>query len=161
MVAVLRRCLAPCCIAVLYWTACGSPAHQQQARDDLQIPDDGLEADAASSSDNTGATECYVPEARPIPTRNDCAPTAAACEPSSDTCLFTPLALTLRNLIFDSCDVNCGELEIGASQGCITVVENGNVSDFECVREHLLGTRWECAPSDGMARVFLDSCTIR
>jgi hypothetical protein len=66
-------------------------------------------------------------------------------------------------LLFDSCDLNCGELAIGASQGCITLVENatGNVSDFACVREHLLGTRWECAPSDGMARVFLDSCTIR
>jgi hypothetical protein len=105
---------------------------------------------------------CYVPEARPVPERLDCMATTSACRPGSG-CVFTPLAVTLQEFLFDSCEVYCGELVVGTNQGCITRVDNptGSVSNFDCVSQHLLGTRWECAANDGLARIYLGSCTLR
>jgi len=144
-VTVLTRYLVPPCFAALHSIGCGD-----------YVPP------APPPATNTVEGGCDVPEPRPIPERDDCAVTAQACEPGQG-CVFTPLAETLARLLLDSCDVYCGELEVGSTSGCITRVENatGNVGNFECVRQHLLGTRWECAPNEGMARVYLGSCTIR
>lgn len=107
-------------------------------------------------------SDCYVPEPRPIPEPSNCATTVSACQPGSDQCLNTSLTVSIKAAIFESCDVYCGELQVGASQGCITLVEDrgGHVGDFGCVQQQLLGTRWDCAPSDGMVRIYLGSCTL-
>ena len=188
LVSVLSRYLLPCCFAALHLLGCGGQAQRGGMSDDsatdtasgtpsVEEQPSGTQPDEPSSVPSTEpdsfystpaaekATpddECYVPEPRPIPSRNDCATTALACESGSDGCLFTPLAVTLEKLLLDSCNVYCGELAVGTTQGFVTLVENptGNVSDIECVRQHLLGKRWECAPSEGMARVYLGSCTI-
>jgi hypothetical protein len=145
LVSVLTRYRVLPCFVALHSIGCGG---------DL--------SPAPPPATNTADGECDVPEPRPIPQRNDCAVTAQACEPGQG-CVFTPLSETLRPLLLDSCDVYCGELEVGATNACITRVENptGNVGNLECVRQLLLGTRWECAPNEGMARVYLGSCTIR
>lgn len=184
---LVRPSIAACWIVAVHLVACGDRTDRQRTGQNVEVPnDDSLvnsstnsgdsttsEAPGVSTSESDGVSsasgtvqipvdpDCYVPEARPVPTRSDCAVTVLACQPGSDGCLSTSLAVSIKARIFDACEIYCGELEIGTSQGCITLVEDriGNASDFECVKQQLLGTRWECAPSDGVSRVFLESCT--
>jgi hypothetical protein len=117
---------------------------------------------ADTPSTATGANpgdECYVPEPRPIPARK-CTSAILGCEAGSDTCLFTALSETVRPRLWQACGVYCGDLELGFRAGCITLVES-RVDEIECVREQLLGIRYDCAPQDGMARVYLGDCTVR
>ena len=105
---------------------------------------------------------CYVPAPRDIPAPTNCSSELLACEPGSDECLSTPLTTTLQKLLHDACDVYCGELEIGLSDGCVTLVDGllSNASQDECARDQVLGRRWQCAPSEGIARIALGSCTL-
>lgn len=106
--------------------------------------------------------ECHVPAAEPVPAASACSPAIEACEPSTDTCLSSPLAVTLRKLLREACDVRCGDLILGLSEGCITLLSEQSYlsSDLECVREQLIGRRWDCAPREGMARAYMGSCTL-
>ena len=70
--------------------------------------------------------------------------------------------LTLGNVLLEECDISCGDLEVGLSEGCVTLVDAilSDESKTECLLAQVLGRRWRCAPSQGMERVVLGSCTL-
>jgi hypothetical protein len=157
-IADWRRLSTAVAFAALHSIACDGGVHGDGAQGDGVHDDVPVDAGAPA-----GARTSNSDAAQTVPERFECTATPSGCQPGSDGPVFTPLAVTLQEFLFDSCEVYCGQLELGTSRGCVTRIDNvaGSVSNFECVNQHLLGTRWECAPTDGLSPVYLGSCTIR
>jgi hypothetical protein len=73
------------------------------------------------------------------------------------------LAETMNPIIRD-CGGFCGFLSVGFSGGCATVVETSNLhpgwaSGMEaCVRRYFFTHRFDCAPADGWASLYVGAC---
>ena len=77
-------------------------------------------------------------------------------------CLSTALRATLVPA-FAACKIQCGDMSVGFSAGCATVLEANIGVDptaADCLRNVLFQARYDCVPTDGWQRLFVGSCTL-
>jgi hypothetical protein len=109
--------------------------------------------------------DCAEPDAGVLPSAPpSCAGPVQSCSSAgADSCLFTHLRASLLG-VFKTCNLSCGEFAFAFMGGCATAVEPFGFTPppgaLDCLREHVVGTRWDCAPSDGWTRVYVGSCTL-
>jgi len=111
-----------------------------------------------------------VTGAEPIP-EAACPADAEPCSPSSTdpgADALNPLTQVVRELA-EACEAYCGEVNVGMRQGCATalqVVRLGVISPqtpdgaAACLTASVVGRRWDCAPTEGWTRAYIDSCTV-
>jgi hypothetical protein len=108
--------------------------------------------------------DCAEPDAGVIPPApaSCSAPVQRCLTAGTDSCLFTHLRASLLDFI-KACDVQCGEFALAFTGGCATAIEDWGSSigptAIDCLRANIVGTRWDCAPSETWTRVYVDSCT--
>lgn len=100
-----------------------------------------------------------------------CSATVEACSTANsipDSCNFTPLSVTIANLAMD-CGVYCGRMSVGMHSGCVAAVNPIQLTPLApqtqeeaaaCMKQRLIGTRWDCAPEEGWVSIYLGSCTV-
>jgi hypothetical protein len=134
-------------------------------------PDPGGSTGAAGGSSGTAVDPeraeasasggCPIAPNGPIPA-GTCPGLVSHCEVGPDECLGAGLKAAIRPVLAQ-CGVSCGELDVGFSAGCATVVKNIYGSDdtvAACVRDQLMQFRFDCVPQDGWQRVYIASCTL-
>jgi hypothetical protein len=113
------------------------------------------------------AAECLRTDLGPVPPAGEaCQATPEACPPSEGfSCFGNPLANTVRPAL--KVCAYCGEVALGFSSGCASDIRvrlglAGPPLDAAeaCIRQALLGKRWECAPAEGWVSISIDSCTL-
>ena len=120
--------------------------------------------DAGSSGDDaTGQEEgtCDFPVDDPIPAGGACPDLVTHCAAGTDSCLFTALRATLVPA-FAACKIRCGEMRVGFSAGCATVLASGGMDPAaaDCLRNIVFNARYDCVPRDGWQRLYVESCTL-
>lgn len=144
---------------------CGAAAACSSTRQDDDASSSQPARDAGSSGDrDAGEAEetCGLPLNDPIPAGGACSDTVTHCAPGTDNCLSTALRATLVPALA-ACKINCGDLSVGFSAGCATVLEGSGGFDSaaaDCLRNTLLQARYDCVPTDGWQRLFVGSCTL-
>jgi hypothetical protein len=128
--------------------------------------------DVGSGGANVGTVlECPRPELGPAPDASLCATEVNVCDSVSvdpTSCSWRPFPQTMAR-IFSACGADCGYMTLALQSGCVAafnidwvgVSESGRATREEleaCLRERMLGTRWDCAPSDGWTGVAFGSC---
>lgn len=151
------RVLGLLCISAM----CCSSTRQ----DDVDASSSPPSRDAVSiGTDDAGQAEgsCALPLNDSIPAGGACSDMVTHCATGTDNCLSTALRATLVPA-FAACQISCGDMSIGFSAGCATVLEvNSGVDPVaaDCLRNILFHSRYDCVPTDGWQRLFVGSCTL-